>query len=152
SGPVSRNQGPAPGAPPGQAANAGGGRRGRRSRSGGQVKCGDRFRGRRRVRRPYPGSPWCCGSTTHPVGQKQANSWGLYDMAGNVWEWCRDRDGSYRGGSVTDPADSTTGSYRVSRGGSWGYYAQFARAAYRLSRAPGARYHRLGFRLSRSSS
>jgi len=91
------------------------------------------------------------GNTTHPVGQKQANGWGLYDMAGNVWEWCWDWYGDYPVGSVTDPAGSTTGSYRVCRGGSWFIDALSARAANRSNADPGYRGGNLGFRLSRSS-
>jgi formylglycine-generating enzyme required for sulfatase activity len=56
---------------------------------------------------------------THPIGQKQANAWGLYDMHGNVWEWCEDWYDSYPSGTVTDPTGAASGSYRVIRGSCW---------------------------------
>jgi formylglycine-generating enzyme required for sulfatase activity len=60
------------------------------------------------------------GGTTHPVGQKLPNPWGLYDMHGNVWEWCQDWIGGYAGGIAVDPRGLDTGSNRVIRGGRWG--------------------------------
>ena len=88
-----------------------------------------------------------CG--THPVGRKAPNSWGLHDMLGNVWEWVRDRHGNYPGGTVTDPTGARSGSYRVTRGGSWRYYARYCRSANRSRNSPGDRLDYLGFRLLR---
>ena len=59
------------------------------------------------------------GDQTHPVGQKLPNPWGLYDMHGNVWEWCQDWWGDYAGGIALDPRGPAGGSLRVIRGGSW---------------------------------
>ncbi|MBM3832669.1 MAG: formylglycine-generating enzyme family protein [Verrucomicrobia bacterium] len=69
--------------------------------------------------------------TTHAVGEKLPNPWGLYDMHGGLWEWCQDWYGPYPGGSAVDPQGPATGSYRVYRGGSWGCEPPQCRSATR---------------------
>ena len=90
---------------------------------------------------------------TTPVGSYPSNKWGLYDMHGNVWEWCRDwYDAEYyeackKLGIVENPAGPETGSYRVLRGGNWYSYARYCRSAPRTYADPVDRYGGIGFRL-----
>ena len=96
------------------------------------------------------------GQTT-PVGKYGANPWGLYDMCGNLWEWCQDRMGRYPTGTASapaiDPLGPASGSYRVMRGGSWFDFGGACRSAFRSSGLPDFRgnYYgwdsRFGFRL-----
>jgi formylglycine-generating enzyme required for sulfatase activity len=87
---------------------------------------------------------------THPVGRKRANAWGLFDMHGNVWEWCQDWYGNYPSGDLTNPAGPTSGTYRVIRGGTWYSYSSSARCASRNTVTPPARYYAIGFRCART--
>ena len=90
------------------------------------------------------------GDETHPVREKQPNAWGMYDMLGNVLEWCADRWlHRYEPGAATNPTGPAEGSGRVLRGGSWDGSARLVRAAYRSGLPPGRRFVFLGFRLSR---
>jgi formylglycine-generating enzyme required for sulfatase activity len=93
---------------------------------------------------------------THPVGQKGANAWGLFDMHGNVWDWCWDAYGAhyYARSPVDDPRgpDDAWAADRVIRGGSWNYYPLHGRAVYRFRSASGNRRDYLGFRVARVRS
>jgi len=87
------------------------------------------------------------GNTTPAVGRKRPNAWGLYDMHGNVFEWCADWAGSYPEGAVTDPVGAPEGSDRVTRGGCWYAGAAFCRSAFRGESVPSDRSARTGFRV-----
>ena len=90
------------------------------------------------------------GSKTHPVGTKQANELGLYDMSGNVYEWCQDRYGSYSSSAQTNPTEPSSGSSRVLRGGSWHHAARYCRVSCRLNHNPAGRSNSIGLRLALS--
>ena len=87
------------------------------------------------------------GGTTHAVGGKLPNRWGLYDTSGNVWEWCSDWYGPYPGGSVSDPQGSVSGSYRVNRSGCWNDSAIYCRVAQHIWLSPTDKYPGTGFRV-----
>lgn len=84
----------------------------------------------------------------HNVAQKSPNELGLYDMSGNVWEWCQDWYGEYSSSSQSNPTGLTSGSYRVLRGGCWGSDAWYCRVSTRLSYSPGYSNFGLGLRLA----
>ncbi|MFN5320842.1 MAG: formylglycine-generating enzyme family protein [Planctomycetota bacterium] len=88
---------------------------------------------------------------THPVAEKKPNAWGLYDMHGNLYEWCSDWFGDYPKGAVSDPTGPQEGKDRVFRGGSWINVAADCRSADRGGSIPSSRKHYFGFRVALSS-
>jgi formylglycine-generating enzyme required for sulfatase activity len=91
------------------------------------------------------------GSSAHPVGGKMANELGLYDMSGNVWEWCWDWYGTYPS-STNNPMGASSGSNRVLRGGSWYDSASVVCSAHRINPPPSYRGNNVGFRVARSAA
>ncbi len=92
------------------------------------------------------------GGTTHPVGQKTPNAWGIYDMSGNVWEWCQDWYKVYSARPVLDPWKSSVSADRVPRGGSWVNNGRYCRSADRYGDHPDNRNYGIGVRLCISGS
>jgi formylglycine-generating enzyme required for sulfatase activity len=94
---------------------------------------------------------WFSGNSvgrTHPAGERKPNVWGLYDMHGNVCQWCQDRYGAYPALEQVDPQGTAQGSVRMFRGGYWGHDPQDCRSAIRFRSGPGARLRLLGCRLA----
>ena len=114
---------------------------------GGNNSCGYKYSGSNKL-----GSvAWYIGNSggkTHPVGTKAPNELGIYDMSGNVWEWCSDWYADYTSYSQTNPTGPQSGSYRVIRGGCWSNGARGCRSSIRTDNYPTIRYFGLGLRLA----
>jgi len=116
----------------------------------GDGKCLSTDQANYRGTHPMPGCPKGeYREETVPVASFQPNGWGLYDMHGNVYEWCQDWYGDYPNGSVTNPVGPRVGEDRVMRGGGWNDLGRFVRSADRYWDVPGDRWHNIGFRLAR---
>jgi formylglycine-generating enzyme required for sulfatase activity len=90
---------------------------------------------------------WYGNNKTYPVGTKQPNEAGIYDMSGNVWEWCNDWYGRYKAGDQINPEGPEHGTSKVIRGGSWSYHADRCRVAFRGANSPKSGSKNLGFRI-----